>query len=409
MRMTRPLTPLLLLLLFSLSSCEDDVITPAVSLEVPATYSFDRNGQSTVNFSGQTTRIAMSEEFVAALSNPENTQMTLENMFRNAGPNGEDVAPFATDELNASEKSVRSKVAASVDYFSADAAGSAAVRADFDDLIAAQATTVFPRWMELAAPGEAGQVATGTQTRYVNGKGLELNQAVAKSLLGALMLDQALNNYLSPAVLDAGQNRAENEAGITVAGTSYTDMEHTWDEAYGYLFGQSTDPADPLATLGEDDQFLNEYLGQVNKDPDFTGIAEEVFRAFVRGRAAIVAGAYDVRDEQAAIIQRALSRVVAIRGTFYLSRGATATETEAVRGPGFHALSEAYGFVYSLQFSHDPATGAPYFSRQETRDLLNQLTASSENGLWDVEVASIRGIGTTIADRLDFSYAHATN
>ncbi len=392
------------------TGCADDGVPSELPLTVPTTYAFARDGQSTVDFSGQSLRIAMAEEFVAALSDPARTQLELDNMFRNAGPNGEDVDPFADPALNASEKSLRSKVAASAEYFAADATGAAAVRADFDSLIAEQVHTVFPNWMEVAAPGKAGQVAVGTRTRYVNGLGLELNQVIAKSLLGALMLDQALNNYLSPAVLDAGQNRAENEAGTLADGEAYTTMEHQWDEAYGYLFGQSADPASPLATLGDDDQFLNEYLAAVDQDPEFTGIADEVFLAFRTGRAAIVAGNYDVRDAQAAIIRRALSKVVAVRGTFYLDRGASATETEPTRGgAGFHALSEAYGFVYALQFTHDPVTGAPYFTRQETLDLLDQLTAGTAYGLWDVEPAAIRAIAEAIATRVDFSYADATN
>jgi hypothetical protein len=391
-----------------LTACQDDDDIAPPALEVPTSYSFERNGTSTVSFSGQSTRIAMAGELSSALLNPSNSEEKLLNMFRNEGPNGEDVTPFNDAELNAATKSIRSKVAASKDYFSANATDAAAIKNEFDGWIAAQATEVFPRWNQVATEGQAGQIADGSRTRYVNAQGLEYNQIFAKSLLGGLMLDQALNNYLSPAVLDEAQNRSDNESGITATGESYTTMEHKWDEAYGYLFGASADAANPLVTLGEDDKFLNEYLGKVNEDSDFAGIAETIFQAFLRGRAAIVAGDYAERDRQADIIQRELSKVVAVRGAFYLARGADAIETGATRSSGFHALSEAYGFIYSLQFTRNPSTGAPYFSRAEVNQMLDQLSPE-QGGLWQVTPETIRSIGQDMAQRLDFSYEAAAN
>ena len=63
-------------------------------------------------------------------------------------------------------------------------------------------------------------------------------------------------------VLDAGTNRADNDANTVVEGKSYTTMEHKWDEAFGYLYGtdNATNPA-----LGAD-SFLNKYLARVNGD-----------------------------------------------------------------------------------------------------------------------------------------------
>jgi hypothetical protein len=403
--MTR-LAILLLLLPIFVTSCDDDDDTLAPRLDVPDTYSFERNGSSTVDFSGQTTRIAMAEEVVAGLTVPTSTELQLDNMFRNAGPNGEDVAPFSDAALNASEKSVRSKVAASRDYFFVNATDAAAVRSDFDGWIAAQVAEVFPRWNELAAPGQAGQIADGNRTRYVNAQGLEYDQAFAKSLIGALMIDQALNNYLSPAVLDEATNRADNDAGITVDGQPYTSMEHKWDEAYGYVFGAAPSAAEPLATLGQDDNFLNKYLSRVEDDPDYAGIADELVQAFTTGRAAIVAGDYAERDRQAEKVQELISRIVGIRTVYYLAQGAAAIENEPGRGPAFHDLSEAYGFLYSLQFTREPGTGAPYFSRAESLDLIDQMVPAG-NGMWDVTPTTLRELARTVADRFNLNYAAA--
>ena len=46
----------------------------------------------------------------------------------------------------------------------------------------------------------------------------------------------------------------------------------------------------------------------------------------------------------------------------------------------FHALSEGYGFILSLQFTHD-ANGMPYFSHAEIEGMLTDLEAG--NGFWD--------------------------
>ncbi len=93
------------------------------------------------------------------------------------------------------------------------------------------------------------------------------------------MVDQIVNNYVSTSVLDAGSNREDNDAGTVAEGKSYTNMEHKWDEAYGYAYGTAANTADPNLTIGADDNFLNKYIGRVEGDEDFAGIAAEIYNA----------------------------------------------------------------------------------------------------------------------------------
>jgi len=201
-----------------LSSCSSDddgtPIEPQVT--APATYAFDRNSESTVSFSGQTTRILMAEELIDALKDASKTEAELDGMFAHE-VGGND---FSDTDLNASDKSIRSKTAASADYFSANTTEANEIKATFDAWIQEQVDEVYPKWQDDASSGSAGQIqeAGGGSIRYVNAKGLELNQAVNKSLIGALMTDQILNNYLSAAVLDAGTNREDNDADVVVDG-----------------------------------------------------------------------------------------------------------------------------------------------------------------------------------------------
>ncbi len=396
---------LLLLGCLLLTGCndDDDIVSSEPNIDEPASYTFTRGGESTVSFSGQTERIAMAGELTALLNDPTVTDPErLLEMWRNEGAGGEDVTPFADAALNASTKSIRSKVAASRARYFDNATETAAIRDDFEGWIRAQVNDVFVNREVVATPGVAGQILDGSRVRYVDGQGLEINQVFAKSLIGGLMVDQIVSNYLSPLVLDEAGNRAANDGGLTEDGQPYTTMEHKWDEAYGYLFGGAPDDADPLATLGQDDNFLNKYLSDVNGQEGQSGIADRVFAAYKRGRAAIVAGAYETRERQAEILRTEISRIVAIRAIFYLEQGAERLEAVA-NGPtaAFHALSEGYGFIYSLQFTTDTDNDdAPYFDRAGVQQLLDRMLGDGDNGLWDVTPATLRAIAADIDAKL---------
>ncbi|MFK7934141.1 MAG: DUF4856 domain-containing protein [Saprospiraceae bacterium] len=387
---------------FSFAACDDDTTTPIVEIENPATYNFTRAGQSTVSFGGQTTRIQMGEELISALKTFDTTEDALLNMYANAN------APFSSADLNDSDKSIKSKTAASADYFSANTATAAQIKAEFESWMQAQVVEVFPNENELAEAGKAGQIADGTSARYINAQGLEYDQLVGKGLIGALMLDQTLNNYLSPAVLDAATNVADNDAEVVLEDKNYTSMEHKWDEAYGYVYGTAQDATNPNATIGEDDSFMNKYIARVNGDTDFTGIADDIFEAFKLGRAAIVAGEYELRDEQAAILQEKLSEMIAIRAVYYLIQGKINIENGET-GSAFHDLSEGYGFIYSLQFTRKPNTDQPYFSGEEVDAFLTDLLDDGANGLWDVAPATLDNLAETIAAQFDFTVAQAAS
>jgi len=191
------LTALTGLVFTSCSSDDENPTDPIIAIENPATFVFTRNGESTVDFNGQTTRILMGEEILDAIKDEENTSEVLNAMLAHV----EGAEDFENADLNASDKSILSKIADSEDYFDANPTDQALIRADFTGFIDSQVSEVFPNFGVVAEAGVAGQIADGTSTRYINAQGLEYNQAFNKSLIGALMVDQALNNYLSPAVL----------------------------------------------------------------------------------------------------------------------------------------------------------------------------------------------------------------
>lgn len=391
----------LIAIMFILISCGDN--EPDIQIDNPIVYDFNRNGQSTVSFSGQTTRILMATELINSMMDFDKSSTELLEMFANQTISGSDVNPFQNADLNASTKSIKSKVAASSDFFSSNTTRSAEIKADFENWIISQANELQPNQNVLAERGTAGQIADGSSVRYINSKGLEYDQAVNKGLIGALMVDQIINNYLSTSVLDAGSNREENDLGTTLADKAYTNMEHKWDEAYGYLFGGASNTIDPLTVLGEG-RFLNKYLARVEGDTDFAGIADDIWQAFKLGRAAIVAGDYTVRDEQAEIIRSKIADVIGVRAIYYLQNGKTNLTNGSI-GPAFHDLSEGFGFIYSLQFLRVPNSNEALFSSAEVDGYISQLTAG--NGFWDLSSETLDQISEDIADKFDFTVEQA--
>jgi hypothetical protein len=383
----------------SIISC-DKTETETVEFLTPANYTFERNGVNSVKFEGQTTRIKMGSEFVSALKNTSETVTSLNAKFSHSeGENN-----FAEAALNASSKSIRSKVAASIDLYSSNTTDATAIKGDFDSWIAAQVNEVFPNWDTDASVGIAGKIqeSGGGSTRYINAKGIEYNQLINKGLIGALMVDQILNGYLSPAVLDAATNVADNNADILASGKDYTTMEHKWDEAFGYLYGNEEDISSPELNR---DSFLNKYLSRVEGDADFAGIAEEIYNAFKLGRAAIVGKDYNLRDEQAEILREKISEIVAIRAVYYLQQGKEALSPN--RPDSFHDLSEGIGFIYSLQFTRKSNSNASYFTKSEVDGFMNTLQA--DTGFWGITTTTLDEMSNTIAAKFSFTVSQAAN
>lgn len=381
-------------------SCSDDdndgaqrVISQTTGIDitdltVPTSYTFTRDGKTTVSFSGQTTRLKQVAAIGSDLNATTSTLTELENNFKN----GEG---FDDASLNGTGKKIRNKVANSLGLFSVGVTNNAdALKADFDAYIAnfiAEVQTPVSNSVQ-ATKGNAG-IADGN--RNVNGDGLEYNQAFYKSLIGALVFDQAVNHYFNRLDEDDfdGTNsfRIANDAGEVAEGKDYTTMEHHFDEAYGYVYGLSAD----------DDILMQKYINRVEGDSDFTGTAQTIIDAFIIGRAAVAQKKYDIRDEAITVIRKELAKVIGIRAVYYLQQG-KAKLTD--RPTAFHDLSEGYGFVYSLQFlSLDGVT--PLFTQTEVQGFIDDLVAG--DGFWDVTETKLDEISAAIAAKFNFTVAQA--
>ena len=387
-----------LLALFLLASCE-------TAPENQVTYDFTRNGVSTVSFSGQTARIGMATELLAAMQDLDRTSIELAEMYANQTPTGEDVAPFSDPALNSSTKSIKSKIAASADFFSSNTVEGAAIKETIQSYIEEQANEVFVAKDEQASARQAGRLTDSESTQLVNAQGLVLDEVVKASISGALMIDQICNNYVSTSVLDAGTNVEENNQGLVEAGKPYTTMEHKWDEAYGYLFG-ATGIGQESEPLLNDDPFLNALLTEINGDTDFNTIADDVFYALAEGRAAIVEQNYDLRNIQATIIREKLSLVIAVNTVKALQLGKQNLNNN-LQATAFSELSKAYGLIQALRFLRQPNSNQSIFSNAEVSDLKEQMI--SGEGLWDITPTTIDVVSAAITSKFDFSIAETIN
>jgi len=370
-----------------LSSCSndgDDVVDNTVT--PPSTYKFERDSKTTISYSGQTARLKMANELSSMMNSSTASQSGLDNMF-NKGTG------FTDTTLDATGKNVGGKTFAS-------AIAASTVKPKFNAWIVDFISNVKPKMSSVASNGSAGfiQDAGSTKKRYFNDKGHELNQLFTKGLIGGMAADQIVNGYLSPAKLNGA--KADNDAGTMYAeGKNYTAMEHYWDEGFGYLYGLEADETSP--TLGATgDVLLNKYAAKIEAS-NSPGIAKIIYDAFIMGRAAIVAKNYTVRDEQAKIIQIHISKIIGYKAIDYLNSYVDKAKAGVAgvewRADAFHALSEGYGFILSLQVTND-GTGKPYFTNSEVNAMLTKMS-----NFWTVSNADLTAMAAEIKTKMDLN------
>ena len=365
-------------------ACNETTDPVSITVTPPATYAFDRDGTTTVSYGGQSSRLEMAGELSVWLNTPTKTKTELVNMFDNG-------AGFGNPGLAASGKKLGNKTASS-------SQASSTVKPQFDAMIDDVTSNVFPAVNAAtdASAGVAGvytDAGDGGRTVKINGKGHEINQLFTKGLMGALVCDQIIWGYLTAGKLDAGTNKADNDAGTVVEGKNYTQMEHYWDEGFGYLYGLDTDISN--SSIEGQDVLVSKYLKKVDGS-SLPGIAQELYDAFKHGRAAIVAGAYDVRDEQAEIVKTKLSHIIGRKAADYLRSGAGKIN-DGKWADAHHALSEGWGFILSLQFTKNPTSGAPYYSNSEVNDMLTQI-----DNFWTVTPANLESMAAGIESKFGF-------
>ena len=235
--------------------------------------------------------------------------------------------------------------------------------------------------------GQAGVVLSTTNPakQYLqSAQGQEWTQLIEKGLMGACFIYNISSVYLASGKMDVDNSSSVDPAN----GKYYTEMEHHWDEGYGYF----TDAVD-YPTNG-----INRFWGKYADSREAVlGSATKIGNAFRLGRAAISNDVLSVRDAQIAIINSELERLAAGTAIHYLNDAVVDFGDDALRN---HELSEAKAFIQALQFiagTSVPAAEVEHLMEDLGEDYYAVTTAA----IIEVrdELAALTGL-TNVADEL---------
>ena len=300
--------------------------------DVPSEYIFtDVDGNSTVSYSGQTARMDMLSEIVSYLKTANNDASVTLSASDLLAMYDNSYTGWSDTSLVGNGKQLKSKTAL----------GDAGIQ------------SMFEGWMNAAAAATPSSNASYLQ----DSSGLEWTQVIEKGLMGACFASQMTSNYL------AGISSDDN---TTIEdGKYYTEMEHHWDEAYGYF----TDAPD-YPTNGTN-RFWGKYANKSYLE-DNIGSATDIATAFRTGRAAIAAGNTADALAQAEIIKTETKQMVAGMALHYLN------DVKAQVASGIadqfsinHSMSEALAFIFGIQF----VTDSPVMSSADVMALVSQIEA----------------------------------
>ncbi len=300
-------------IIFMISCSKDEDTTP--EYEIPSTYSFDN-----VSYTGQTQRLSMMTELKRYMgtSISENGVLDatrLKAMFAN------DVTKAQFEGTYEDSKQIKSKTFE-------------IVQNDFE-LLFDELAEVSQSTTE-GLEGVSGRISSldGAKTYLVGADGLDHAQVIEKGLMGACFYYQATAVYFG-----ADKMNVDNE--IVEAGEG-TEMEHHWDEAFGYFGVEKNFPSslDNLLFWGNYSNKRNEILGSNQKMID----------ALLKGRAAISNKDLDARNEAITTARKEWELIAVGSALHYLNSGINNFDDMSLRS---HGLSEAIGFVFSLQFNPD--------------------------------------------------------
>jgi hypothetical protein len=295
------------------TSCKKDKdVEPSVkAYAVPTTYEFSNVNYTT---SKQRTKMAVELDGYLKTANTGSALVALDqtkvnNLWSNTAN------PYADASLNTSGINIFSPMSEASLYKS------------FADSV------VMFNTGTAAAAGTGGSVPRGTNKIIVGPRGLEYSQAYTKGIMGSLLFKEAVRLLTSVKAMATKDTTAAQAA---------------WDEAFGYLAVPANyDSSVVYASTDVNKPLLwGSYLAERGKPIQAGGT---IFSAFLKGRAAI--GGYDkaVRDAQADIIMDKWEQLAAAAALNYVT-APTASTAVGNYGTQFHALSEGFGFILSLQY-----------------------------------------------------------
>lgn len=335
---TKNASLLLLCILFVgvFSACQEDEPDDMVdAYTIPTTYDF-----ANVSYSGQTQRLAMLWEMKNYMATSQTSGVALDvaklkAMFANEAGAGWDGEYEESKQLQGkTEESAQ------------------------DDLVTLlEELAVVSQATEAGSDGVSGVIVSTTNPdkQYLIGAdGLDHAQVIEKGLMGACLYYQATAVYFGDGKMDVDN--------VEVTDGKGTEMEHHWDEAFGY-FGVPIDF--PTSTDGL--VFWGDYANKRNALLDCN---QPLMEAFLKGRAAISNDDLTARDAAITDARQEWERIAVGSALHYINEGIEKFDDMAIRG---HGISEAVGFIYALRFNPDRI-----ISLDQVDELLTLIAGASD-------------------------------
>ena len=168
--------------------------------------------------------------------------------------------------------------------------------------------------------------------------GFEPVQLIVKGIMGSCFYYQGTSVYLSDAKMNV-----DNDVAALTGDTDYTDMQHHFDESFGYLGA----PIDMSIANPDGGNYWGKYAKKTTAG-GLTTIDNLMQDGFIAGRHAINNMDYDARDVAISVIQAEWEMIPVASALYYLNSSIDAIADDAVRN---HALSEAIAFMSALKWN----------------------------------------------------------
>ena len=352
-----------------------------INFTIPAFYDIE-NSLAPGTFYGQKRRLAQLQEIKDSSRN-EPIKWDIRAALANENQN-----MFKSDEAQGSEN-IRTKI----DELNFDN-GNTSVADDIASLADSLVQSSQANYRSIAANGTAGMITTGDKKRHVSANGLEYAEILEKSLYGALLYDQMVDDYLSDS-----QSGVDNEEGNNIlSAEDYelygTERQHKFDEAFGYFGAEAATYPNQANSSNGDGIFLANYTFDFSDETEAmygVNLAKATMNAFVVGRSVLKAGqGNDFAQEN---INEELFNAARADIKLYVEAGMAASAihylNEAImdvsEAEKLHHLSEALGFIYAMSFNSDGRL-SPEESHKALMALGWSATDSSLNGIYGINL-----------------------
>ena len=352
-----------------------------INFTIPAFYDIE-NSLAPGTFYGQKRRLAQLQEIKDSSRN-EPIKWDIRAALANENQN-----MFKSDEAQGSEN-IRTKI----DELNFDN-GNTSVADDIASLADSLVQSSQANYRSIAANGTAGMITTGDKKRHVSANGLEYAEILEKSLYGALLYDQMVDDYLSDS-----QSGVDNEEGNNIlSAEDYelygTERQHKFDEAFGYFGAEAATYPNQSNSSNGDGIFLANYIFDFSDETEAmygVNLAKATMNAFVVGRSVLKAGqGNDFAQEN---INEELFNAARADIKLYVEAGMAASAihylneaiTDVSEAEKLHHLSEALGFIYAMSFNSDGRL-SPEESHKALMALGWSATDSSLNGIYGINL-----------------------